>query len=63
METETGVTCYNRRMLRIVSNPWERGEARKDSTLQPLEGMWTSQHFDFGLGAFRNKIKNTFLWF
>lgn len=63
METETGVMCYNRRMLRIVSNPWERGEARKDSSLQPLEGTWTSQHFDFVLAASRTKIKNKFLWF
>lgn len=38
---------------RIAVNHQKVEEARKDSFLEPLEGIWPYQHFDFGLLASR----------
>ena len=45
-EAEAGVTQpYTKNHL----EPPEFGRANKNSTLEPSEGAWTCQYFDFGL--------------
>ena len=36
------------RDFQVASRPWKLDEGSKESLLEPLEGVWSQQHIDFG---------------